>query len=96
MIFNIGSSLVSNKVKVFKNAGFLLVVVWLLNVTVFGHEIKDNTDNDGCMSSSSSALSEKTFKTLVVGVFSSIVFGLIGILPALFIRTDKDEEKFSI
>lgn len=31
----------------------------------------------------------------VVGTFSSLVFCFIGILPAFFIRTDKDEEKFS-
>lgn len=31
---------------------------------------------------------------LLVGLFSSLVFCFIGILPAFFIRTDADEEKF--
>ncbi len=31
----------------------------------------------------------------VVGSLSSLVFCLIGILPAFFIRTDADEERFS-
>lgn len=30
-----------------------------------------------------------------VGIFSALVFALIGVLPALFIRTDADEARFS-
>ena len=36
-----------------------------------------------------------TISILVVGLLSSVVFSFVGILPALFIRTDADEEKFS-
>jgi len=35
------------------------------------------------------------YSLLVVGSFSSFVFCFIGILPAFFIRTDADEERFS-
>ncbi len=35
------------------------------------------------------------YTLLVVGSFSSFVFCFIGILPAFFIRTDADEERFS-
>lgn len=39
---------------------------------------------------------ESNYSSLVfVGLFSSLVFCFIGILPAFFIRTDADEEKFS-
>ena len=37
----------------------------------------------------------KVSNTLIVGCLSSLVFCFIGILPAFFIRTDVDEEKFS-
>ena len=53
------------------------------NVTV------DSTEELVCESKS------QTFPILVVGVLSSVVFSCVGILPALFIRTDADEEKFS-
>ena len=39
---------------------------------------------------------QQSFSTiLLVGLFSSLVFCFIGILPAFFIRTDEDEKKFS-
>lgn len=49
----------------------------------------DKNGNKACENKS------QTLSILVVGVLSSVVFSFIGILPAFFIRTDADEEKFS-
>lgn len=54
--------------------------------------IKQVDDVDGYCEASGSGISYSSL--FFVGLFSSLVFCFIGILPAFFIRTDADEQKF--
>jgi len=56
-------------------------------------ETNESQINDSTAYTCSS--SSRMSSTLLVGLLSSLVFSFIGILPAFFIRTDKDEEMFS-
>jgi hypothetical protein len=85
-----------NSVKRCKNlvAFFCLTIAYCLVNAVDLKGAEENLTVDLNENSECEAKSQ-TFPILVVGVLSSVVFSFIGILPAFFIRTDADEEKFS-
>ncbi len=59
-----------------------------------GQSLSVHTDTNESCSIDDSSLNLSS--TLIVGCISSLVFCFIGILPAFFIKTDADEEKFSM
>ena len=78
----------------------LVVSFLILFVTCFAaaHSALVDDSNESQTNDSAAYLcssSSRISSTLMVGVLSSLVFSFIGILPAFFIRTDKDEEMFS-
>jgi len=69
------------------------MLISLVNTKTQEDEIninKSEANRESCKSDES-----RISSTLLVGLLSSLVFCFIGILPAFFIRTDKDEEMFS-
>lgn len=76
---------------------FLLVAVLFSYTLIKGvrtHDADSNqtaelNENASCEKDSSQ------YTTLLVGVVSTFVFCLIGVFPALFIRSEDDVEKFS-
>jgi hypothetical protein len=69
----------------------LSLLIGLVNSNSNQDEISINRSTSNSCKSTESRISS----TLLVGLLSSLVFSFIGILPAFFIRTDKDEEIFS-
>ena len=70
-------------------------IIW--NFKYVNSEDSGSTLENGTTNLLSSYLNdEKQLRsTLFVGLMSTLIFSFIGILPALFIKNETDEEKFS-
>jgi hypothetical protein len=76
---------------------FLLVAVLFSYNLIKGvrtHDADSNQTTD-LNENASCEKDDSQYTTLLVGVISTFVFCLIGVFPALFIRTEDDVEKFS-
>lgn len=69
------------------------VVILAAVVTATGYQQITDVENDERAPSCEPSKTDP-WSIISVGLLSAIVFALVGILPAVFIRTDADEAKF--